>query len=447
DQSGHSVSLSSAGTRVAIGAHFNDGNGMDSGHVRMYEYQGGSWVQLGADINGEAAGDWSGNSVSLSSDGSSVAIGALQNDGNGNYSGHVRVFFNPDLDTNIFLGNQSGENNTTGTNNTFFGDHSGFANTEGNNNTFTGYQSGYSNTTGSHNVAVGYEAFFNNVSGSNNTAIGNNARASSTNAVNTTALGNGALATASNQVAIGNSSVTRIGGYTNWFNFSDGRFKKNVREDIPGLEFIEKLRPVSYEMDHPKLQAFLGEEQTTTSSQSSKRYVGFIAQEVEEILNENRYTFSGVERPQNENDHYGIRYAEFVVPLVKGMQEQQEIIEALQQRIEALESLIAANGTSLPADGSVQTKTTDIEGFVLYQNIPNPFDKTTTITAVIPEGVSHAKIIIYNLLGLELESYDINDRGNVTVEISGGRFPSGMYLYALLAAGQVIDTKKMILNK
>ena len=76
DYSGYSVSLSSDGTIVAIGAPDNDGNGSNSGHVRVYEYSGSSWSQLGTDIDGEAANDYSGYSVSLSSDGTKVAIGA-----------------------------------------------------------------------------------------------------------------------------------------------------------------------------------------------------------------------------------------------------------------------------------------------------------------------------------------------------------------------------------
>ena len=78
DYSGNSVSLSSDGSRVAIGAYANDGNGSNSGHVRIYNYNGSAWVQVGADIDGEAVSDYSGNSVSLSSDGSRVAIGATQ---------------------------------------------------------------------------------------------------------------------------------------------------------------------------------------------------------------------------------------------------------------------------------------------------------------------------------------------------------------------------------
>ena len=91
---GWSVSLSSDGSIVAIGAKNNDDNGLWSGHGRVYEYSGGNWVQIGNDIDGEAAQDMSGWSVSLSSDGSIIAIGAPFNDGNGNSSGHVRVYEN-----------------------------------------------------------------------------------------------------------------------------------------------------------------------------------------------------------------------------------------------------------------------------------------------------------------------------------------------------------------
>ena len=92
DQSGVSVSLSSDGTIVAIGADDNDGNGTDAGHVRIYEWNGSAWSKRGNDIDGEAANDYSGRSVYLSSDGTILAIGAYGNDGNGNLSGHVRVY-------------------------------------------------------------------------------------------------------------------------------------------------------------------------------------------------------------------------------------------------------------------------------------------------------------------------------------------------------------------
>jgi len=94
DRYGFAVSMSDDGSRVAIGAIWNDGNGSSSGKTRIYEYDTASqdWRQLGNDIDGEAAFDESGWSVSMSEDGSRVAIGAHENDGNGTSSGHVRIY-------------------------------------------------------------------------------------------------------------------------------------------------------------------------------------------------------------------------------------------------------------------------------------------------------------------------------------------------------------------
>ena len=91
DASGKSVSMNSAGDRVAIGAYYNDGTASNAGHVRVYEYSNSSWSQLGSDIDGEAAGDLSGKSVSINSAGDRGAIGAYGNDGTGSNAGQVRV--------------------------------------------------------------------------------------------------------------------------------------------------------------------------------------------------------------------------------------------------------------------------------------------------------------------------------------------------------------------
>jgi len=92
DGSGYSVSMNSAGDRVAIGAPWNDGTASDAGHVRVYEYSNSNWSQVGFDIDGEAAGDYSGTSVSMNSAGDRVAIGAMYNDGTASDAGHVRVY-------------------------------------------------------------------------------------------------------------------------------------------------------------------------------------------------------------------------------------------------------------------------------------------------------------------------------------------------------------------
>ncbi len=92
DWFGSSVSLNSNGSIVAIGAPYNAVNGMDAGSVSIYENISGTWTQKGSNIYGEAEGDMSGNSTSLTSDGLIVAIGASQNNGNGEYAGHTRLY-------------------------------------------------------------------------------------------------------------------------------------------------------------------------------------------------------------------------------------------------------------------------------------------------------------------------------------------------------------------
>jgi len=92
DRFGFSVSLSSDGNKLIAGGPNNDGNGSDSGHARVYQWNGENWIQQNTDIDGEAAGDNCGSSVVISGDGTRVAIGATENDGGAVNGGHVRVF-------------------------------------------------------------------------------------------------------------------------------------------------------------------------------------------------------------------------------------------------------------------------------------------------------------------------------------------------------------------
>ena len=106
DLSGYSLSMSSDGTRVAIGAINNDGSGtgaytsytLGKGQVRIFKYDSGTWTQVGSDIDADAVGDQLGFSVSLSSDGTRVAVGApgqvyaYAGTGGGD-TGYVRIYY------------------------------------------------------------------------------------------------------------------------------------------------------------------------------------------------------------------------------------------------------------------------------------------------------------------------------------------------------------------
>lgn len=222
-------------------------------------------------------------------------------------------------------------------------------NTTGDHNTATGNSALISNTTGYQNIATGAFALMSNTLGNYNTVLGCAAFLTGDVYSNSTALGYSANITASNQIRLGNSSITSIGGQVGWTTISDGRFKKDIKESVPGLAFLLELCPVTYHLDIDAIAKF---HHTPDSLRLKKSEVikseilqtGFIAQEVEKAANRIGYNFSGIDKPKSENDHYGLRYDEFVVPLVKGMQEQQKmileqkkIILKLEERIKALE--------------------------------------------------------------------------------------------------------------
>ncbi len=225
------------------------------------------------------------------------------------------------------------------------------------NNIAIGYQAGIGagGNTSNYNIAIGYGASIdstysigigNDVSihASNAIAIGNTVAATGNNSI---AIGNSISVSNDNEVVIGNSASSVIGGSVNWTATSDGRFKSGVEENVVGLDLINKLRPVTYQMDHEKIYAFYGAEipaylKPALEAKSQVRYSGFIAQEVEEQARAVGYDFSGVKAPENKQDAYGLRYAEFVAPLVKSNQELYDIIESQQQIIAQYEDAIRA---------------------------------------------------------------------------------------------------------
>ncbi|HMK25521.1 MAG TPA: hypothetical protein VK483_05770, partial [Chitinophagaceae bacterium] len=171
---------------------------------------------------------------------------------------------------NTAIGYSALLNNTGGSENTAVGMLALIANNNGSLNTAIGYGSLYTNTNGTSNcafgsnalsgnqgddnVGVGASALAANVTGNKNTALGSLTTTTSTSFNNSTVIGYGAMANASDKVVIGNTAPGMvIGGYAPWSNYSDGRFKENVKEDVPGLIFITKLRPVTYTINTKKL--------------------------------------------------------------------------------------------------------------------------------------------------------------------------------------------------
>jgi hypothetical protein len=172
------------------------------------------------------------------------------------------------------------------------------------------------------------------------------------------------------------------------------------------------------------------------------RQTGFIAQEVEAVAKKGGYVISAVQAPQNEKDHYSIRYAEFVIPLVKAVQELSAKVDEQQKKIDALTEQIN-NGTGKAAPSMLNAG--DI---VLFQNTPNPFSMDTEIKMKLPKTAGRASLIVYAMDGKELKSIPVNERGDeVKIKITGYELTAGMYIYALLVDNKVITTRQMVLTK
>ena len=321
---------------------------------------------------------------------------------------------------NTALGSRALRANTTGYNNTATGNGALYFNTTGYFNTADGHFALFSNVGGLFNTATGHRSLYSNTSGNSNTACGRSALQGVTTSSGNTGLGSSAgtnggggvsittgfyntfigynttsdLANRNNSIAIGgnsnlafggdnrvrigNASMTSIGGQVGWTTISDERTKTDYREDVKGLEFIMKLKPLTYSYDVDNENELMWGKKTFAKSEnledekakdgalspntvewSSKydiekmRFSGFRAQEVARIAKEIGFEFSGVDKPQDEGGLYGIRYAEFTVPLVKAVQEQQQQIETLKAENEKLNILvnkISTENASLKSD-------------------------------------------------------------------------------------------------
>ncbi len=221
-----------------------------------------------------------------------------------------------------------------------------FKDTTGKANTGCGYQALYRASTGHYNTAFGYYALADLTTGSGNTGIGAKCGtifngittsdygsvagydtrpnfAGIDNFINFDPMGISDYSFSSNMARFGNYNTTSIGGQVSWTSYSDERIKENIQENVPGIKFIMKLTPVTYQM---KKRGNVPEKGKRARYMQIRR-TGFLAQEVEAAAGSVGFDFDGVDTPPNEKGYYGLRYALFTVPLVKAVQEHQQELE------------------------------------------------------------------------------------------------------------------------
>lgn len=224
--------------------------------------------------------------------------------------------------SNVAIGSNAMYSTGSGTNNNAIGHNALYTNTSGGNNTSIGYFSMYNNLAGSNNVAIGSSALFANT-GSQNVAIGDfalNAITSGTNNIGIGYQANVANPSGTNQIRLGNTSITSAETQVAWTITSDKRWKNTINDSNLGLEFISKLRPVSY---------------FRNNDETKKVEYGLIAQELQKTLHDFNVTNSGIISQSNDS-MLGVRYNDLIPILIKSIQEQQAIIEVIEKELKEL---------------------------------------------------------------------------------------------------------------
>src|SRR5450432_4872863 len=407
--------------------------------------------------------------------------------------GAFALVFNTSGTQNTATGEEASEENGTGSANTsngylaMFANNTGGLNTavgvnaltnsNGNDNSAVGVNSLVNNITGNENTALGSGALYNNTAGNGNTAIGYLSGPTSGGLSNASSIGYYAKATASNQIMLGNSSITSVMAAGSYTIYSDGRFKKNIQANVPGLEFINQLRPVTYNYNIHGLNDHLGAKemqqkidvlakQTTKdyqpnhsladqmaesaiSEKEKKLYSGFVAQEVEKVAVSLNYEFSGLYKPQNDMDVYGLSYSDFVVPLVKAVQELSDSLQKEREKsaskIDSLEARLQRIEELLKSVSNISSSLSG--GSSLEQNAPNPFHGKTSISYSLPYGFTHAEILISDTSGKLIQTINVSGSGRGVLSVDAGMLSSGVYSYALYADSKMIGAKQMVVVK
>lgn len=255
---------------------------------------------------------------------------------------------------NTITGYLAMSTNQSSTHNTAAGAHAMQNTYLGSGNAGYGALAMFNNVSGAQNVSIGFYSMNTLASGARNTGLGAfTDMGAAGNLNNVTVIGYGAFVNQSNKVRIGNAAVTAIEGQVPFTTPSDGRFKYDVQENVSGLDFILKLRPVTYRFDAQQFDDHLRSGQSekarppvdadtkkAITEASSIRRTGFIAQEVEKAAEGSGYAFDGLLKPRSAEDYYSISYESFIMPLVKAVQEQQQLITDLQKQVAELKQLL-----------------------------------------------------------------------------------------------------------
>jgi len=251
------------------------------------------------------------------------------------------------------------------------------------------------------------------------------------------------------------SSIRQVKVNGNVVFGSDARMKDNISDISNSIDKIKQLRSVSYNFKEEqkdqtisdkfvkgstaeeieKMKEAIKNVPKTNEYLLNRKFYGFLAQEVQKIYPDLVY--------EDSTGMLSVDYIGMIPLLVDALKDMESRIAGLETDISEL--------TNNPKSTSQKIKsgTDDVNGLsypVLEQNVPNPFNVSTTINYYLPETISDASIYIYDMNGTQLKHYSLGERGKGNLIIKGSELVAGMYLYALIADEKVIDTKRMILT-
>lgn len=216
------------------------------------------------------------------------------------------------------------------------------------------------------------------------------------------------------------------------YKYSDKRLKKNIEPINSSLNTLLKLKGCKYDLIEEAIGDSLPKDILKDLRRGKK--FGLIAQDVKEVIPE-------IVTQDESTELFSIDYVSLIPILIEAIKEQQTQIEQLSKSYKSDSKLKSAStGIENLVDETLSTSA------VLYQNAPNPFSENTEIKYFLPEDVKSATLYIYNMQGNQIKSVQLHNRGEASVTIYGSDLQAGMYIYALIADGKEIDSKRMILT-
>ena len=225
---------------------------------------------------------------------------------------------------------------------------------------------------------------------------------------------------------------------------SDERLKDNIEPVGDVLDALMTLEPVTYSLKSHRAgmpammngtkEAEMMNKYYRNLEKGSERY-GFLAKNVQDAFPELVHT--------DNNGYLSVDYIGLIPILVQSINElRAELAELKGEQREDEEPMMQT--PLLAGQNEIGSSLTSAK---LYQNAPNPWSIETVIRYCLPQEVSRADIYIYDLQGVQLKSIPAQGRGESQVTITAHDLKAGMYLYALVADGTLIDSKKMILTQ